>query len=381
MSRRSGLDGLARWTEREEWAEQFDDLFDKHYGALLDRYDLDFEDLDELLGEDNADMLWSWVLEDFATWPRRTDGQTVVDDYLKRRGWKETATNRRLLEALRDSAPRLWQVVAVQPRRSVTLVDLVFGGDPVEAEDPFLADLFRQGDRFAGRVVEISGRMRLAGATLVFPEPVVAPLLEGLQDLMRTYREEVARTVASAEEAEALSPETIDDMFMMTFAGAFFSGAWLDGVLSELIGDEIAAGFNTDGETLLFHTLRFTLAQRSAALRLRARLDDVPGLTREAPDHWLLLSQAGVAAGGEAADPVFAELRPDGREVLARLDFNAGTLTVVTNSAERAGKAQGIVTEAAGDLLGSPETVRQTLDQYAEANPQSGLRLVKGTVQ
>jgi hypothetical protein len=157
MSRKNGLEGLARWAERDDWAELFDEVFDRHFGDLLDAYDVDFEALDEIIGADNADMLWAWALEDFATLPRPEDGLTVVDDYLKRRGWKEGPTNRRMLEALRDSVVGFYEVSAVEPRRAVTLVDLVFEDAPLPIDDPVLAGAFRTGDRFAGRVVEIAG--------------------------------------------------------------------------------------------------------------------------------------------------------------------------------------------------------------------------------
>lgn len=379
MGRKHGLDGLARWAERDDWAELFDEVFDRHFGDILDDRDLDFEELDELIGVEQADMLWAWAFEDFATVPRTQDGLTVIDDYLKRRGWKESVTNRRFLEALRDSAVGFWEVVEVRPRQSVTLLDLIFGVERMMLDDPALADALRQGDRFAGRVAEISGRMRVAGATLVFPRPMTDLLLEGLRTLMQGHRTEVRENLARDEAAEELADETIDDMFMLTFAGAFFGGAWLDGVLSDLLEDESAMATNLDGEPVLFHTLRFPLAQRAASLRLRARLDEADGLTRDGPDRWIWLKQAKPLPDGEHA--VFAELLPDGLEVAGRLELKAGTLTLVVNSAARAVRGQTLLRAAAEDLLGEPETSSQTLDQHLEANPAAAAHLSQAPLQ
>jgi hypothetical protein len=376
MSRKHGLDGLARWAERDDWVELFDEVFDRHFGDILDDRDLDFEELDELIGVEQADMLWAFAFEDFATVPRSDDGMTVVDDYLKRRGWKESVTNRRYIEALRDSSVGFWEVAEVKPRRSVTLVDLAFGAGPVVLDDPALADALRAGDRFAGRLVEISGRMRIAGATLVFPQPMTDLLLDGLRTLMEGYRAEVRGNLAKGASAEELSDATIDEMFMLTFAGAFFGGAWLDGVLSDVLEDDSATAVNLDGEPVLFHTLRFPLTQRAASLRLRARLDDAPGLTRDGPDRWLWIREAGPAPEGEQA--VFSERRDDGREVAGRLELKAGTLTLVVNSAARAVRGQTLMREAAADLLGEPETTSQTLEQHLEANPGAAAHLAGG---
>ena len=375
MGRKHGLDGLARWAERDDWAELFDDIFDKHFGDILDDRDLDFEELDELIGVEQADMLWAWAFEDFSTLPRKDDGLTVIDDYLKRRGWKESVTNRRHLEALRDSAVGFWEVVEVRPRHSVTLLDLISGEERVTLADPALADALRQGDRFAGRVAEISGRMRIAGATLVFPQPMTDLLLEGLRTLMEGYRIEVRKNLDRDEAPEELDDATIDEMFMLIFAGAFFGGAWLDGVLSDVLEDESAAAVNLDGEPILFHLVRFPLAQRAASMRLRARLDDAAGLTREGPDRWLWVREAKPLPTPDGEQAVFADLTGDGREVAGRLELKAGTLTLVVNSAARAVRAQGLIREAVDDLLGEPETSSQTLEQHLEANPAAAAHL------
>lgn len=377
MSRRHGLDGLARWAEREEWAELFDEVFDRHFGDIFDDRDLDFEELDELIGEDQADMLWAWAFEDFATVPRTEDGLTVVDDYLKRRGWKESVTNRRYLEALRSSAVGFWEVVEVKPRRSVTLRGMIPGGEKVVLDDPALADALRDGDRFSGRVVEISGRTRIAGATLVFPPEMTDLLLEGLRSLIEGYRDEVRGNLAAGAARDELSDATIDDMFMLTFAGAFFGGAWLDGVLSDVLEDETSTAVNLDAEPILFHTLRFPLAQRAASLRLRARLDDAPALTRDGPDRWLWLKEANLSTTPDGEQAVFADLVDGGSEVAGRLELKAGTLTLVVNSAARAVRGQTLIGEVVDDLLGEPETTSQTLEQHLEANPQAAAHLVE----
>jgi hypothetical protein len=416
MGRKSGLEGLVRWAEREEWAELFDEVFERHFGEMLDAYDLDFEALDDIVGAEDADLLWAWALEDFATQPRPQDGLTIVDDYLKRRGWKESATNRRHLEALRDSVVGIYAVVTVEPRRAVTLADVAFDSEPLRIEDAALADALRAGDRFAGRVTEISGRLRLIGSTLRFPASIAEELVADFQDMRDEYRrlvegdgapgtdaaddeifaaaaaeafgidadelpqtgaDDAAETEDAPNEeksAEALVEEAVDGLFVLMFAGAFFGGAWLGVALREALGPPAGSGVNRDGEPLVFHTLRLPLAQRSATLRLRARLDDCADLTPEPPDAWVWL---GAPAGAPAAagDAAFALVHASGAEELARLDLRGGFLTLVANSAERARRAEAIVTEAAGDLLGEAEVTVQSLDAYLEANPHAARRL------
>ena len=59
--------------------------------------------LDELPDE-SVGVLRVFILEDFFTARFGEQGErNVIDDYLKRRGWRESVPARRYLEALRDS--------------------------------------------------------------------------------------------------------------------------------------------------------------------------------------------------------------------------------------------------------------------------------------
>jgi hypothetical protein len=54
-------------------------------------------------------VLTACAVEDFLTRSHDKDGRNVVDDYLKRRGWKESVTNKRYMQALRDSKMSLYE--------------------------------------------------------------------------------------------------------------------------------------------------------------------------------------------------------------------------------------------------------------------------------
>ena len=45
--------------------------------------------------------VWGCAFEDFPTQSVEPDGRNIVEDYLKCRGWKQTAGNWRYIEALR----------------------------------------------------------------------------------------------------------------------------------------------------------------------------------------------------------------------------------------------------------------------------------------
>jgi hypothetical protein len=59
------------------------------------------------------------------------DGANIADNYLKRRGWKETPSSRAYIRALRKSVMSLYEVSEVIPGRSFRARDLIRGGDPI----------------------------------------------------------------------------------------------------------------------------------------------------------------------------------------------------------------------------------------------------------
>ena len=69
--------------------------------------------------------MYAFITGEFFTARFGDDGKAnIVDDYLRRRGWRETAPARRYLEALSDSTVSLYEVVDIDRGRSVTVRDL-----------------------------------------------------------------------------------------------------------------------------------------------------------------------------------------------------------------------------------------------------------------
>ncbi len=75
-------------------------------------FDLVHEDIVDLLGEHWAMTLWGCAFEDLLTREFEPDGANIADDYLKRRGWKETPGARAYIRALRPAVMSLYEVRA-----------------------------------------------------------------------------------------------------------------------------------------------------------------------------------------------------------------------------------------------------------------------------
>ena len=84
-------------------AIEFDATFHVHTAATLDAGGLSQEELNETLGKAAAGLLFGCAFEDLAARRVETVPHNIVDDYLKRRGWRDSVPSRRYMAALRDA--------------------------------------------------------------------------------------------------------------------------------------------------------------------------------------------------------------------------------------------------------------------------------------
>lgn len=102
---------LVQWAARGEWETLQREFFEAHFAPVTAGLDLP-DDAFEVLPDEDGGMLSVFVLEEFFTARFGEHGElNVVDDYLKRRGWRESVPARRYLKALRDSTLSLYEVI------------------------------------------------------------------------------------------------------------------------------------------------------------------------------------------------------------------------------------------------------------------------------
>jgi hypothetical protein len=88
------LQGLMKWLTRAEWRDRFAEIYDRHLLPACEQTGLDADEVVEILGKSwFMTTVWGCAFEDFLT-REDADSRNIVDDYLKRRGWKESASAR-----------------------------------------------------------------------------------------------------------------------------------------------------------------------------------------------------------------------------------------------------------------------------------------------
>ncbi|SIN99513.1 hypothetical protein SAMN05444722_0047 [Rhodovulum sp. ES.010] len=349
MKQGHDLGGIIDFAHRDEaWAERLAGVVDEHFLPALEEFDLDFEDLADILGNQAPWTLWGCAFEDFLSrrWP--PDGQNIVETYLKRRGWTEKVLNRAYIEGLRDAHVSLHEVTAVVPGTSMVLRDLLTGADPVTVREKSATRSLKQWDRVAVRVVPVRDRHVISGGLLPFSADAVELLFDGLRDALRLRKMETPRL--SVEQLRSSAP--------------LFSSAWLFTHLPRLLDPQMPHLTNTDGEDLVFHELRFPFAAGVVQGQVATVLDRQAELSSDGPKSWSWLTPAKGVSKSKGTGPGLAlGTSSDGGTVLGALHLKGKALILEVNSKERAARGSVLITAALGDLLRPPLTTIQTVDQ------------------
>jgi hypothetical protein len=317
LAERNDISGLLAFIGREgDWRERLQDVVAQHLVPAFEEFEIDQDDLGELLGEQWAGVLWGCGFEDFLG-QRYADGN-IVDLYLKRRGWKETVMNRAYFAALRDAPVSLYEVSEVQPGMSMALRDLLSDTAPVTVREKSATRTLKQWDRIAVRVVPERDHNVISGALLPFSSDAANFLFAGLRDALKLKKHDALRL--TREQLQGCAP--------------IFTAAWLVTEIARALSPAQPQFTNSDGDDVLFHDLRFSLASGVTQSAIAERLDRVKGFLPEGPKFWNWLA-ARKGRGGKAGGGIMLDTQMEGATVLGSAELKGKALLVITAASVR----------------------------------------------
>lgn len=373
MTTARGVDGVMKWVRREEWRSAFEEVLGEHLGAACERADIDPEDLPSLIGGHWFLTLWGCAFEDFMSRDLEDD-RNIVDDYLKRRGWKESASNKAYLAGLRASVMSLYEVSDIVPGRSFLARDLIRGGDPIRITEHTATHSLDQWDRIAARVVPMRWKTVIGGGLLPFDHEMSETLIGIINEIAASAREELPALIREVAEDmdDSVISEAADMDTVLTAVTPCFSAVWLDSVLERTLQPESPAFRNGDGDELLFSTVRYPLTPGTRESDVRTALAEIPVLRQASETFWNWIGEksAGTKATSEE-NPVgmLVTKTEDGALVLGNLELGEGTLTLSVNSHDRVERGRALLEAALEGLIGEPVVETKTVEQMMAEQP------------
>jgi len=367
-----------KWLTRDEWRDRFAEIYDAHLHPACEHLGVDVDEVVSILGQGwFMTTVWGSAFEDFLT--RDFDGgYNIVDDYLKRRGWKESASTRAYMAALRTSVASLYEVSDIIKDTSFRARDLVRGGDPILISERSATRSLKQWDRIVARVVQVGSQAQISGALLPCQR-------EASEDILRLLRNVAKRTdkprqkLAAKIGTDVNHPIIVDGFSptaMLRAAAPKITTFWLIDILNRTIGPPGLDVRNTEGEELQFCAIHFPLSTGATTDDIRMALSRCSALRQETATFWNWLGTA------KAADPprkqkktsrplMFATTLGDGSLVLGGLELKGNTLVLSVNSQGRCDRGRVLLSELLGGLVGKPLVEMQALDQVMSSRGDS----------
>lgn len=378
MKSQHSLNGLMKWLQRGEWRNVFEEILVAHFGPACDEFDIEPDDVASLLGAQNYMNLWGCAFEDLLS--REFNARrNIIDEYLKRRGWNESATSKAYMAGLRRSVMSLYEVSDIVPGRSMQLRDLLEDREPVTVSEQSASCTLRQWDRIGARVVPMRRKNVLAGGLLPFTHETSKTLREMYQrvrDKTHAGTEKIA-VVYGYEVDNGRIAESITAGEVQRYASRLITMVWLRDALQRRLEPGPQNWCNTDGEELLFTTVHYRLCDGVTSDQIRQALTNLPELHQETDNFWNWIQDhrsAVAEASGKNARKEF-ELRSetDQGTVLGNVELKQGSLTLSANSRSRAERGRALIESVLQDLLQEPLVETQTVEQaMANSGPRDG---------
>ena len=378
MASAHSLQGLIKWLARDEWRDRFAGVYDAHLQPACESLGVDVDQIVSILGKGwFMTTVWGSAFEDFLT-RDFDDGRNIIDDYLKRRGWKESASTRAYLTALRTSVASLYEVSDIIKDTSFRARDLVRGGDPILIIERSATRSLKQWDRIAARVVHVGSQAQVGGALLQYQREASEDILKLLRTVVRRSDKDMKK-LANKYSGDANNP-AIDDAFssaaLLRAAAPKITTKWLIDIIGRTINPPGLDVRNIEGDDLLFCAVHFPLAADATAYDIRMALSRCPALRQETATFWNWFGTRNPIKTlgrkkGTSRHLALATTLDDGSLVLGGLELKDRTLVLSVNSQARSSRGRALFSELLGDLVSKPLVEMQTLDRAMSVRPNS----------
>ena len=311
-------------------------------GPIPDHYGLDLDGLfQEIHRLGHLPALVGFLDESFLASEFGAERTSVIDEYLRRRGWQETPRAREYLQGIRSTPPSLYEVRDIARGEWVELRDRLREEPPERVSEHAGSQTLQRWDCIVARIVRPRGEPMLTGGVLSLNREMA----ERIEELLGRVRKKSRASLGKLAEELGADPAHFGDVddAVLQLAETIFVQVWLKGLL-DAARRPLPELQNTDGHALLFATTRLSLASGASA-EIEHKLDRLSGWEREpgVELHWVWTT-------GPDDPPTILGT--------ARLENDA--LVVETNSHERMERALEVLHRALGDL------VHEGLTSYAD---------------
>ncbi len=362
------LSGLMKWNKKEPWSTVFNDMIYDLLEPVWEAYGIDdFEDLGSVLDDIESTNLWGCLFELFLS--IETEFGNVVDDYIKRRGWKEGARNKAYMKAIRASALGLYKVSDVKPGKSFKATDLIGNGDAITILEMSATRMMQEGDHLAMRPVVIGNATYVAGGMLLIHRSLSDQLVEEIAEVKKQFPA-VLETLKQQQEGDlsASDADLYKTMSQISNCQIIIVG-WLDSILENNLLPDLEKLTNKDGDKIAAVTLHYQLNPGVSQKVVRNKLMELAEIQHLRATHlqWRIAKQDAKTPEIASHDGwQFESIFPDGSLIMAEIYFSKRRLRIDVNSSERAELAKDFLQTYLAELTSGPVIEHVSFEQLVK---------------
>lgn len=370
------LGKLIKFIRRPGWEEAFAEILEQHLGPACSNLDIEPDELFNILGEVAVTILHGCALEDFMS-REDEDGRNVVDEYLKRRGYAESAGAKRYMQAFRNTVMCLYEVSDIVPGQSFLARDLLRDSEPVRVMEVSGTKTLKPWDRIGARLIRQGSEWRMGGGVLLYNRRASEYLIETLKgvdtklpkDLRDYAKSKIGLAVVAAIERDLAETPPLAIM------APTFTGIWLADLLERTLHPQLPELFNTDGHAIIMSTSTFPLLPDVKASACHKALTSVPGLVEAGTKSLNWVSAKGAGPAQASRDDTkravtLSATSSTGETLLGSIETKRDAVVLCTNSRERAAAGQAMIANALAGLVGKPALEELTAaEMLAERSP------------
>jgi hypothetical protein len=356
------IDHIIEWVRKEPWKHRWAEFQEATLREIAVRQNTTLEELKEAVSDGiTPGTLFGVLFEHFMEIEFEDAPHNIVESYLQRRGWKESSYGKSYLQQLRETPFSLYEVLDVNPGKTVSVRDLIRPLPALEVIEIMGSQQISTLNYLMLKVVELNGQFYFSGAILLISASVITALVEQVKKSPQAH----ALSFTSEnypQEAKAIDSvlhASITDMLTVAFG--------------EVLSPEPQL-FNTEGHPILVTEIRFPVYDIERLIEI---LDTHPEFERADTEdeenpfwNWLLLqSQEEQQQLQLPEDGVMIKtdlLLPEGEiySVRGNLELTSpDKLLCSLMSKERGEMLLSLLTSLLDESIGKPVTTYQSLEK------------------
>lgn len=354
---------LMKYGEQAPWSERQEQFFSEMLMDAANRVDAPIDEFGQVL-EDSGymGMVFGYLFELFASSYWDNDKFCMIEDYIKRRGWREAARGKRYLQALAKSEAKLWEIIAVNPGHWVEIRPVGSASKAIRVYERSGSQNLKRRDCIAARVISLDGKYGFGGGILPFsPDQAqeVPALLEracqSVIDTLKEVRAEDAQCQWSDEDIEEMATAEANDQLPDLLFSFWACQTYL------AITKPMPTLLNRDGHKLHWSKIKFPV-NTSDIEEIEKRLHAASQLDfNNDSKEWIWLN----------CDK--NNIKNAGATVLGHLSIMGQDLVATVNSIERSEEIKDFLSALLSGLIGTPLSVHENFESMMEKYSTQGL--------